>query len=98
MRLGSGEYFGSVAWERRCGGLFLTLSDYRPSWIQPWHTHANPTLFLLLAGEHRDHSRHGGFDQPTHTLVFHPSSHTHAGEQGSRGMRGLNIEYQPAWL
>jgi AraC-like DNA-binding protein len=98
MWLGPGEYFGSPVWERRSGGLLLTLSVYRTGRIQPWHCHANPTFFLLLAGDHRDHSRQGGFDQPAFSLVYHPTTSAHAGEQGERGMRGLNIEYEPYWL
>jgi AraC family transcriptional regulator len=98
MRLGPGEYFGKTVWERRSGGLILTLSVYRPGWVQPWHCHANPTFFLLLEGDHRDHSRHSGFTQPAFSLVYHPTTLAHAAEQGPRGMRGLNIEYEPGWL
>jgi AraC family transcriptional regulator len=98
MRLGPGEYFGGTLWERRCGGLLLTLSAYRPGPTQPWHCHANPTFFLLLNGDHRDHSRHGPFEQPAFSLVYHPTTNPHAGELGPRGMRGLNLEYEPSWL
>jgi AraC family transcriptional regulator len=98
MRLGPGEYFGGTLWERRCGGLLLTLSEYRPGPTQPWHCHANPTFFLLLAGDHCDHSRHGSFEQPAFSLVYHPTTNPHAGELGLHGMRGLNIEYEPSWL
>jgi AraC family transcriptional regulator len=98
MRLGAGEYFGNSVWERRSAGLLLTLSVYRPGRTQPWHYHANPTFFLLLAGDHRDHSRQSGFDQPAFSLVYHPTTFAHAGEQGPRGMRGLNIEFEPGWL
>jgi AraC family transcriptional regulator len=98
MRLGPGQFFGSTVWERRSGGLLLTLSAYPRGGTQPWHCHTNPTLFLLLAGQHRDHTRHEGFDQPAFSLVYHPITGQHAGELGPRGMRGLNIEYEPDWL
>jgi AraC family transcriptional regulator len=98
MRLGPGEYLGGTSWERPCRGLLLTLSAYQPNQTQPWHCHAHPTFFLLLCGSHRDHSRQGVFDQPALSLVYHPTTTVHAGELGARGMRGLNIEYQPAWL
>jgi AraC family transcriptional regulator len=98
MRMHAGEFFGEKVWERRSGGLILTLSVYRPGRIQPHHCHANTTLFLLLGGEHRDHSHRGHFDQPLFSLVYHPTSYVHASEYGSRGMRGLNIEYEPDWL
>jgi len=52
-------------------------------------------LFLLLAGDHRDHPRQGTFDQSTLSFVYHPIPHPHGGEHGSRSMRGLNIEYGP---
>jgi AraC-like DNA-binding protein len=98
MRLGPGEYFGSPVWERRSGGMRLTLSVYRPGRTQPWHCHANPTFFLLLVGDHRDHSPQGGFDQPLWSIVYHPTTFVHAGEQGPGVVRGLNIEYEPGWL
>jgi AraC family transcriptional regulator len=98
MRLGFGEYFGNAVWQRRSAGLLLTLSAYRPGWMQPWHCHANPTLFLLLTGDHRDNSRQSAFEQPALSLVYHPATFFHAGEQGPRGMRGLNVEYEPDWL
>jgi AraC family transcriptional regulator len=98
MRLDPGTYLGETLWERRCGGLLVTLSAYRRAAMQPWHCHANPTFFLLLAGDHRDHTRHDRFDQPAFSLVYHPTTKPHAGELGPRGMRGLNIEYDPTWL
>jgi len=98
MRLRPGEYFGKTVWERRTNGLLLTLSVYEPERTMPWHCHANPTFIVLLAGEYRDHSRHGGFDQPAFSLIYHPTTNAHAGELGPRGMRGLNIEYEPRWL
>jgi AraC family transcriptional regulator len=98
MRLEPGQYFGTPVWERRGGGLRLTLSAYRQGAAQPWHCHANPTLFLLVAGEHRDHTPREAFDQPAFSLVYHPTTQVHAGEAGPRGLRGLNIEYEPAWL
>src|SRR5262245_28555567 len=98
MRLGPGEFFGEAVWGRQFGGLRLTLSAYRPGLAQPWHDHSHPTFFLLLAGGHRDHSPRGGFDQPPFSLVYHPAGYAHSGEHGPRGMRGLNIEYEPGWL
>lgn len=98
MRLAAGRYFGAKVWERRCEGLLLTLSVYEGKRVQPWHCHANPTFFMLLWGDHRDHSRHGRFDQPALSLVYHPTTYGHSGELGPRGMRGLNIEYEPSWL
>jgi AraC family transcriptional regulator len=98
MRLGFGEFFGDTVWQRKSAGLFLTLSAYGAGRTQPWHCHANPTFFLLLDGDHRDHSRQSAFLQPAFSLVFHPASFPHSGEQGPRGMRGLNVEYGPEWL
>jgi AraC family transcriptional regulator len=98
MKLGPGQYFGGGVWERHSAGLLLTLSVYRPGRPQPWHCHANPTFFLLLSGNHRDHSRQGSFDQPAFSLVYHPTTNLHAGELGAGGMLGLNIEFEPDWL
>jgi AraC family transcriptional regulator len=98
MRLNAGDYLGAPVWRRRCDGLLLTLTAYPLAGTQPWHCHANPTFFVLLAGTHRDHSRHAEFEQPLFSLVYHPTTFTHAGEPGPCGMRGLNIEYEPRWL
>jgi AraC family transcriptional regulator len=98
MRLNPGEYYGASVWQRRCDGLLLTLSAYPRAEAQRWHCHANPTFFLLLSGSHCDHTRHLDFEQPTFSLVYHPTTHPHAGEPGPDGMRGLNIEYEPGWL
>jgi AraC family transcriptional regulator len=96
--MSAGEFFGRTAWVRRSGGLILTLSVYPSGRIQPRHCHVNTTLFLLLAGDHRDHSGHHHFDQPLLSLVYHPTTYVHASEYGSRGMSGLNIEYETDWL
>jgi AraC family transcriptional regulator len=98
MRLNAGNYLGAPVWQRQCDGVLLTLTAYPRAGTQPWHCHANPTFFLLLSGDHRDHSRHASFEQPPFSLVYHPTTWTHAGEPGPRGMRGLNIEYGPSWL
>src|SRR5262249_58923485 len=98
MRLAVAKYFGRKVWERRSAGLILTLSAYRPECVLPWHCHMNPTFFVVLHGDHRDHSRDSQFDQPAFSLVFHPTTEKHAGELGLRGARGLNIEFEPSWL
>jgi AraC family transcriptional regulator len=98
MRLGPSEFFGRTIRERRCAGLLLTLSRYPPGLSQPWHTHANPTLFLLLGGRKCDRSRRQDYDQPPLTFVFHPTSEAHAVEVGPGGTLGVNIECNASWL
>jgi AraC family transcriptional regulator len=98
MRLGPYEYFGRTIRARRCAGLLLTLSAYQPGLSQPWHAHANPTLFLLLRGQKCDRSAAQDYAQPPLTFVFHPTSETHAVEIGPGGTIGLNIECNGQWL
>src|SRR5436853_197671 len=98
MRLEPGTYFGTPLRGRRCDGLRLTLSAYGRGGPQPWHCHANPTLFLVVAGAPRDYSRRGAYAQASFTFVYHPTTHEHAGEPGPGGLRGLNLEYEPGWL
>jgi AraC family transcriptional regulator len=98
MRLGPSEYFGRTMREHRCAGLLLTLSCYPPGLSQPWHTHANPTLFLLLRGQKCDRSRRQDYNQPPLTFVFHPTSEPHAVQVGPGGTLGLNIECNGSWL
>jgi AraC family transcriptional regulator len=98
MKLKAGTYFGTTVRQESRQGLLLTLSKYAPGQTQPWHVHANPTLCVLLTGEHRDQVRRGAFEQRPLTTVFHPTSEPHAGVVGPRGMLGLNVEYDAAWL
>jgi AraC family transcriptional regulator len=98
MRLGPSEFFGRTIREHRRAGLLLSLSRYPPGLSQPWHTHANPTLFLLLCGQKCDRSPRQNHDQPPLTFVFHPTSEAHAVEVGPGGTLGLNIECSDSWL
>jgi AraC family transcriptional regulator len=98
MRLDPGTYLGRTLRERTHDGLTLTLSAYRPGQSQPWHVHANPTFFVLLSGHHRDRSPGGELEQPALSLVFHPTTESHATEVGPQGMLGLNVEYESDWL
>ena len=78
--------------------MLLTLSAYAPGRTMPWHCHENPTLFLLLAGNHRDLSASESYHQTAFGLVYHPTTSLHAGEFGLRPALGLNIEYGRSWL
>jgi AraC family transcriptional regulator len=98
MRLEPGTYLGATVRRKARAGLCLTLSRYAPGLTQPWHVHANPTLYVLLAGTACDRSRQADFEQPRLTAVFHPTKEAHAGLVGPEGMLGLNIEYEPSWL
>ncbi len=98
MRLEPAHYLGSAVRQRRIGGLVLTLCRYEPGLSEPWHVHANPTFFLLVAGRQRDCSRQMEFDQDPLTAVFHPTTEPHSGFVGPRGMVGLNVEYDHTWL
>lgn len=98
MQLSPGEYFGQPLWERSLPGLRLVLSAYQPCHTQPWHRHLHPTFFLLLTGDHCDHTKQQTHNQAVYTFVYHPTTIDHASELGHRPARGLNIEYTPEWL
>jgi AraC family transcriptional regulator len=98
MKLNSGEYFGNTVRQRNVGGLLLTFSKYIPNQAQPRHVHANPTMYVLLAGHKREQSRQAEFEQRPLTAVFHPTSEPHASLVGPQGTLGLNLEYGPAWM
>jgi AraC family transcriptional regulator len=98
VKLAPGIYLGATVRQKTEKGLCLTLSQYTPSLTQPWHVHANPTLFALLTGRQRDQGRRAEFDQPRLSLVFHPTTEPHAGTVAPEGMLGLNIEYNHIWL
>lgn len=98
MKLGPETYLGENLRRRRVGGLSVTFTRYVPGSVEPWHVHANPTLFLLAEGGQRDRSTRTDFTQPVFTLVFHPTTEPHAGHIGPSGMLGVNIEFDTDWL
>lgn len=98
MRLGPGKYLGTTVRSRQIAGLRLTLSAYPAGRVGAWHAHANPTLFLLLEGQHRDRWPQADHDQSALSFVYHPADQLHATEVGPAGMRGLNVELERGWL
>src|SRR5687768_4844825 len=98
LTLSSGEYFGGTLRRMRVFGSPLTLSAYPPGHTYPWHVHEIPTLFVLLAGQHRDQNRRESFDQLPLSVVFHPTIGPHATSVGPDGMVGINLELTDAWL
>jgi len=93
-----GRYFGSSLRQVMVNDLILTLSRYSDVERQPWHTHENPTLFLLLRGGLRDRRRQGETHIGPLMLVYHPVDEMHRSEAAPQGMVGLNIEPSPTWL
>src|SRR5262245_59358908 len=79
-------------------GLTVALSRYTYQEQQPWHTHENPTLFLLMQGVVRDGVRQGEAEVGELMLVYHPIDVLHRSEPGPQGMLCLNIEPSLAWL
>jgi AraC-like DNA-binding protein len=91
-------YLGATVRRSAHDGLVFTLSKYAPGLAQPWHVHANPTLYALVVGRQRDRSRKADFLHERLAVVFHPTTEPHAGLVGPDGMVGLNIEFEPGWL
>jgi AraC family transcriptional regulator len=91
-KLSRGEYLGRTLRRREIAGLTLTLTYYPSGQFYPWHVHESPTLFLLLAGQHRDEDRLQSFGQPPLSVVFHPTAGPHTTTIGPGGLVGLNLE------
>lgn len=98
LKLSSGEYLVEPLRSRRVGGLSLSVTSYPPGHAYPWHVHEHPTLFVVLAAQHRDVTRRGSFEQPPLAAVFHPSTDPHATVTGPDGLAGVNVELTPNWL
>ncbi len=98
MKLEAGRYFGKRRLSVGSSSVRITVSRYEPNSRQPWHTHANPTFFLQLTGEHQDETEHSDERQPPLTLSYHPTTSLHRSRVGSAGMTGLNIEVTDQWL
>jgi AraC family transcriptional regulator len=97
-RLPAGEYLGRFLRRWRLSGLSLTVSVYPSRAMYPWHTHEHPTLFIPLAGVHRDQTRAAAVEQPPLSVVFHPSTAPHATSVGQGGLMGINLEITDEWL
>ena len=98
LTLPSGQYLGGVIHRTRLHGSVLTLSVYPGGHTYAPHVHEAPTLFLLLAGQHRDESRFFTFHQSPLSAVFHPTDVPHATHIGPGGMIGLNLELTDVFL
>src|SRR5262249_24917625 len=83
---------------RHFSDLTLALTTYPPGQVYPWHVHELPTLFIPLAGRHRDETRRSSFDQPPLSTVFHPTTGPHTTAIGPGGLIGLNLALPDAWL
>jgi AraC family transcriptional regulator len=97
-KLPAGEYVGRVLRRRRLSGMTLTLTAYPAGAVYPWHVHEHPTLFVALAGRHRDQTRRRAFEQPPLSAVFHPTTGPHTTWVGPGGLVGINLELTDAWL
>lgn len=98
IRLARGEYFGRTLRSWRVVGLPVTVTYYPPGQVYRWHVHENPTLFVLLSGQHRDETRQRTFGQPPLSVVYHPTTGPHTTSIGPAGVVGLNLELVEADL
>ncbi len=98
LRLPPGHYFGVALRQVEENGLTVTLTRYPVLGSQPWHTHENPTFFLMIRGDFLDHSLRNETHIEPLSLVFHPTDEVHRSETGASGAIGLNIETSPEWL
>ena len=92
LRLAPGEYFGRILRRASLLGAPVAWTAYPPNGHSPWHVHENPTLFVLLAGSHRDEDHRGSFEQAPLSTVFHPTVGLHSMAVGPTGMVGINLE------
>lgn len=97
-QLAPGHYLGSTLRSCEEGGLRLTLCTYEGSRRWKEHTHQNPGVMLLVAGQHRETVRSYSMVQPPMTLLFHPTTVPHSTETGPQGMLVLNMSYDRPWL
>jgi AraC family transcriptional regulator len=97
-KLRRGEYLGAALRRREFFGLPLTITSYPAGGAYSWHVHELPTLFVLVAGQHRDENRRVTFQQSPLSVVFHPTIGPHTTAIGPDGLIGVNLELTDAWL
>lgn len=97
-RLLARQFFGHALRHADHDGLTVSLTRYQPGASQPWHTHENPTLFLLIRGSFVDRSWTSEAAMQSLSAVYHPTDEPHQSETGEDGAVGVNIETPPAWL
>lgn len=91
-------YYGRPIQERSQEGLKVSLLAYPGKQDQPWHYHEDPSLFVLLRGEHIDFWKSGVVGQPSFAALFRPGGEGHRSSTGPGGVIGLNFEFKRDWL
>lgn len=91
LRVHAGEVF-------RAGDFRVRRIDYPPGFRQPYHTHEDGSLTILLAGEIRESN---GTEEETGTamsVVVKASGVRHADEVGPRGARTVQVAFDTRHL
>jgi len=97
-RLVARQFFGTSLRHVERDGASLSLTRYPAETRQPWHTHENATLFLLIRGDFTDRSWTSETAMDSLSIVYHPTDEPHQSEAGMEGAVGLNIDLSPSWI
>lgn len=73
----------------------LSICKYSPGLRTAVHVHEAPSLFYLLAGDHRESRIAQEIDQAASTALCYSSSTVHSAHVGPRGMTALSISVSP---
>lgn len=97
IRLGSGEYLGTVVRRMTAADVTLVETSYADGTRLVPHRHASPTFFHLLRGAFVPSERPSEVQRAGAT-TYHPSDQLHgAGVLRGRAPRGFNVELGPSW-
>jgi AraC family transcriptional regulator len=98
VRLGPAEYFSQIVARDTFGPLAITTTRYRSGEILPRHYHAQPYLFVMLAGAFREQTTREDYHCTRGWLVFNAAGEPHCDDVLAPGTEGLNVELPPDWL
>lgn len=80
----------------RIGSLRFLETRHQPGLTLPTHTHARPSLTVVLSGRFRERLGRVTHECGPLDVLIKPSHAPHSDEYGNRGARSLLIELEPA--
>lgn len=97
MRLNGGEYFGTREPVVHLAGMTICRAEYRPRTRLPRHSHAQPYLCLVGAGQFEERARRRVERCRSGSVVWNPSGDEHEDRFGNAGARTWNLELTHVW-
>lgn len=97
VRLGAGEFFGSIVDRRETAGLLLSESRHSAGQVIPPHEHAPAHFCIGVRGACVERIRGRDIDCVPGTAEFHPAGTRHSSRWGHAGGRCFTVTLGAPW-